>query len=487
MKFITLSFLFCLCLLTTAAQNQNNVWCFGTGLATLDFNSDCTPIVRSDMGGFEGSTTISDPATGRRILFTDGVVAVDTTNQAMPGSPYTPYVFFGESNTKTQNVIIPKPGSSTLYYILSPEVQAGTLTNGHFTPGINCTTVDMAGNNGLGALVTAEVNVHLRDTANTEKLVAVRHGNGTDIWVIGHAYRTNEFFAFLVTASGVDTNEVSSMVGPVVTPYASKLSTIGEMKASPDGTKLAFTSYATGTSCMADFDKFTGQVSNAITLDIGNEAVGGYGVSFSPDNSKLYISDVDSFQYKGGMIWQFDLGSGNPLTIQNSRTLIYRDTAGSFRGMQLGPDGKLYITRLAGSNGLSDYFLAVIHQPNLTGTACNYVHNGIYLNGMRGSWGLNNILDFHFCNGPLGIASSEDRPAISVFPNPANGGIFTVDIGHTKQAKIKYYTMLGETIYESNLNPGQTPVDLSDLPKGIYLYEISNESGLISSGKMVIQ
>ena len=35
----------------------------------------------------------------------------------------------------------------------------------------------------------------------TEKLAAIRHSNGIDIWIIGHEYNSNKYLSFLVTAA----------------------------------------------------------------------------------------------------------------------------------------------------------------------------------------------------------------------------------------------------------------------------------------------
>src|SRR5690606_27893629 len=99
----------------------------------------------------------------------------------------------------------------------------------------------------------------------------------------------------------------------------------GELKTSPDGTKIAsavFSDYRPFD--LFDFNASTGMLSNYTNL---GDAKGQYGVSFSPDNSKLYLcsdgrygdSDLKS------IILQFDLHAGDASAIAASGKSIIID------------------------------------------------------------------------------------------------------------------------------------------------------------------
>jgi gliding motility-associated-like protein len=260
---------------------------------------------------------------------------------------------------------------------------------------------------GLGAVVSSG-NL-LQPFQNCEMVTGVYHPNGQDIWIIGHKYGNNTFFAYLLTPSGINPAPVFSSVGPsIVTPgtsvYAnSNYDAVGELKASPDGSKLALTTFYNSYTCLFQFDNTNGVVSNPIPLSLGPNSAG-YGTSFSQDNSKLYFSRVDPTQggvsfLSNGAIIQFDITTYSQAAIQASFYVVFSSPTG-FRSLKLGPDGKLYAARTtltSGGNGAS--YLAVINNPNQAGAACNFVNDGIFIGANKGRWGLNNTIEeFYTCN-----------------------------------------------------------------------------------------
>ncbi len=392
---------------------QNNNWMFGatnvgpgipqTPGPSFNFTS-CSPIVENDSPGvqFEGQTAISDSQTGNLLFYSSGSQIRNALGQIMPGGNLV-----ATSNSISQNLIVKKPGSSTLYYHFSPETQAGIVIS-TTNPGLNgfsYSLIDMSLGGGLGAVVSSG-NL-LQPFENCEMVTGVYHANGQDIWIIGHKYGSNTFFAYLLTAAGINPTPIYSSVGPTIftpgtTNYAnSNYDAVGELKASPDGSKLAFTTFYTGYTCLFQFNNNNGVVSNPIALNLGSA---GYGVSFSQDNSKLYFSRVDATQggvsfLNNGSIVQFDISIFSQAAIQASMYVVYSSSTG-FRSLKLGPNGKLYAARTtltSGGNGSS--YVAVINNPNLAGAACNFVNDGIFIGLNRGRWGLNNVIEeFFTCN-----------------------------------------------------------------------------------------
>lgn len=466
----------------TIAQGQtkqNYVWKFGATGVGLDFDK-CTPTVLTNGinngSAFEGQSAISDSSTGRLLFYTDGYNIYDSTNNVMQNGNGA-----GLSNSCTQTIIIKKPGSNTLFYMFNPDVQGGLEYNTLYPNafGINYATVDMSLNGGLGS-VTSVFN-SLKDTSNTEKLTAVYHSNGHDIWLIGHEYRNNNFFAFLITNSGIDTIPIISNVGPIIYTWEnnacghSNFDAIGEMKATPNGNKLAFTTLYNGITCLVDFDKSTGVISSPIPLSI---EAGGYGVSFSPDNSKLYIAGVDTsnrvFNAINGKIYQFDISSNNQTIIQNSRATIYNAPTTGFRSLKLGIDGKIYVSRIDSSQN-GDSYLGVINSPNYIGIACNYLPNGVYLNGLKGRWGLNNAIeDSRFCSD-ASVYEFSNENIISIYPNPTSGK-FTIQNEKDNITSLKIYNLLGEVILQQIVNSKQEIVNLN-VGNGVYFIHIKTEQG----------
>ena len=339
-----------LCFAQASLQNSN--WMFGAtavGLGitpapgpSLNF-SNCNPVVENDSPGaqFEGQTAISNSQTGDLLFYSSGSQVRNALGQIMPGGN-----LIGTSNSISQNLIVKKPGSSTLYYLFTPETQAGIIIS-TTNPGINgfsYSIIDMSLAGGLGAVVS-NGNL-LQPFENCEMVTGVYHDNGQDIWIIGHKYGSNTFFAYLLTSAGINPTPIYSSVGPTIitngtTNYAnSNYDAVGELKASPDGTKLAFTTFYNGYTCLFNFNKTNGVISNPIPLNLGSA---GYGTSFSPDNSKLYFSRVDATQggvsfLNNGSIVQFDISILSQAAIQASMYVVYSSSTG-FRSLKLGLSG----------------------------------------------------------------------------------------------------------------------------------------------------
>lgn len=90
-----------------------------------------------------------------------------------------------------------------------------------------------------------------------------------------------------------------------------------------------------------------------------------YGVEFSPDCSKLYITDDDN-------IYQYDLSSRDIDSINQSKYVVYGPVNAQdsgFGGLQLGPDKRIYTI-----SGIGNPYLSKIEAPNLKGSKCNFIY-----------------------------------------------------------------------------------------------------------------
>jgi len=382
--------LFCTISVSLSAQHEDKVWYFGAFGAGLDFRG-CSLEVKNDGRSesnavMEGMVSMCDRNTGRLLFYVIGFSIVDSTHQLMPNGAYK-----GNGNSTTQQLIVRKPGSNTIFYYISPDAQAGLFSLGA-SRGLEYAVIDMSLNNGKGDVVSH--NIPIKDTCNTEKLTGITHANGTDIWMVAHEYRNNNFLVYSITSAGINTVCQVYSVGPVIPQTPSNLSTIGELKASPDGTKLAFVSLTSDSVCLLDFNKSTGAISNPRMLP-GVTGMAGYGISFSPDNLKLYATFFD-FSSPGmavnSSIIQYDLSAGTTSQIIASKTLIYNCPTCSYRSIKLGPDGRIYVAKRAPSSVTDGLWLGVIGSPNNAGIACGFTNNAVYLGSLM-SFGLNNAIE----------------------------------------------------------------------------------------------
>ena len=75
----------------------------------------------------------------------------------------------------------------------------------------------------------------------------------------------------------------------------------------------------------------------------------------------------------------------------------------------------------------------------------------------------------------------QETPEITLYPNPGKGE-FTVS-GLEFPVELKIYTVLGEAVYNSKLETENLKLNL---PPGIYFYKLTDESGTVSTGKLIL-
>ncbi|WP_299335744.1 T9SS type B sorting domain-containing protein [uncultured Psychroserpens sp.] len=347
------------------SQNEAANWYFGFN-AGVTFNSG-SPVTMLDgeLNTTEGCATISNSA-GQLLFYTDGITVWDKNHNIMPNGTG----LLGDPSSTQSAIVVPKPGNIDIYYIFTVDEQAGPN-------GLRYSELDLALNSGNGDITTNK-NI-LLTTPTTEKISAVAHANGTDFWVVTHEFNNADFLAYEITAAGVNATPVVSTSG---SPHSgSNQSTIGNLKFSPSGEKLALAkSFSPNFVELFDFDANTGVISNPITISgvFYNTSEGPYGIEFSSDSNVLYVSDIGSGPSR---IHQFDISLGNQTDIINSDFVLFQGN-GVLGSLQLAIDEKIYVANYATN------FLDVIENPNTLGATTMYTDNGVDLMGRQCRLGL---------------------------------------------------------------------------------------------------
>lgn len=353
------------------SQYETANWYFGNH-AGLSFTSGSpVPLSGGQIDVEEGMSTISNSC-GNLLFYTDGMTIWNHSHQVVLNGT----ALMGDSSSTQSSIIIPKPNNTNIYYIITVDDAFVSPSNN----GVRYSILDSSQNNGNGNILTDYKNLPIVMHAS-EKIAAVHAHNGNDIWVVSFAppttdtaipYNTNgniynTFYAIKIGTSGI----VSSVVSPI---NISVDSGAGYMKIAPNGTKIAIANMLSNTAYIFDFDNTTGIVSNPVELDLPTNANEPYGVEFSPDSSKLYISDKGN--YSEGALIQYDLSNANTRQIISERQ-NYRSA------LQLAPNGKIYQTHTTGyGNGTNT--MSVIDNPNIVDNGCNYRYRFINL-GSAGS------------------------------------------------------------------------------------------------------
>jgi gliding motility-associated-like protein len=363
------------------AQRETSNWYFGY-TAGINFNSGIPYATNnSAMNTYEGCASISD-RNGRLLFYTNGQSVWNQNNIGMSNG----YGLKGHESSTQSSVIVPKPGSSTIYYLFTTSALEKGLVNQMYY-----SEVDMNLQGGTGDVTSK--NVPLLGNA-TEKLAATFHRNTKDIWVITHEWDSNQFYAYLVTENGIQ-DPVISKAGMIHTggsaiPYNNSNS-LGALKISPDGSKVAAVIHYDGFVEVFNFDNATGKISNPVPLKV----IAPYGLEFSPDGTKLYTTTLN------GILYQYSLfGCSSDTVITGDQVRIARINDNFLGSMQLASNGKIYVAHNRSR------FLGMIENPNAAGIACNFVEEGFSLDGKLSGLGLPNFIGTYFDKPPFSLSSN---------------------------------------------------------------------------------
>lgn len=432
-------------------QSQNKIWYFGYE-AGIDFNGT-TPVALTNgaLTSIDCSASLCD-ANGNLLLYANGTTVYNANHQVM----HNGNGLLGSSNGGQVCVAVPQPGTNLVYI----------FTVGQFASsnGFRFHVIDMSQQGGLGSVILKNV---LLFQPSTERVTAVYNPNDNSYWIITHLWNSNAFYAYKLSSSGFNPTPVISAVGSVHAGGAlGYYNSMGQLAISPDGSHIACGIYSMGAVELFHFDIFTGTLSNPIHI-------GGFtntwGVCFSPDATKLYVTNWYSSE-----LFQLDISVWDSSMIASSKTMVGTAQGPSSSGwhigyMQLGPDGKIYAAVF------NDNYLAVVNNPDSAGIACNLVDNGFYLEGKTSGAGI--------CN-PFVMAQftsvTENTPPlnITIAANPFDYSLHINASGKIIR-ELRILDMSGRLIYQSKPNASLAVIDTNTFSNALYLAEVRCREGLV--------
>ena len=406
MKALLFFFFFLILINPIFAQRGNN-WVFANK-AWINFSTIPVSVGTSAMFQPEGSSSISD-TNGNLLFYSDGVSVWNAQHQVMPNGTG----LFGHSSSTQSSMIVPFPTDSKRYYLFTMDVDGGTH-------GLSYSVVNMDLDNGRGEVELK--NIFLVGPS-AEKVTSVNHCNGKDIWVTTAKKNSDKFYSYLVTASGIQPPVISSIGVP------NNFFGLGYLKFSPDATKLACVNFGRGLD-LFDFDPSTGQISNRKSIINGiNQQP--YGVEFSSNSRILYVSNTFQLQvlYRRCDVRQYSGLNADALSISATKVeldSIYLSAPAGvayFSALQLGPDGKLYVSHLGNS-------LGVIDKPDVQGVACSYLREAFPLAaGTNAIYGLPDFNQSYF-KGTFGYRTSCTTKDVEFYySKPDNASAVKWDFG----------------------------------------------------------
>ena len=371
-------------------QNYTINFCDSVSLDTNNVN----------VGSINASATICNKNTGQILFYTNGTQVLNVNLQQMPNGNN----LAGDYQSEQVALIVPQPGSNHIYYIFTTD-RYGDTPNA-----LEYSIVDMNKDGGLGDVTVK--NVFLDST--TEKLNGVYNFAGNFFWVIALNPSTNNFMSFKLDSAGLDTIPVLS---PSHTDVGNTFQRAGYLRSSPNGKNIVVVFEYPYLIGLYHFNKDSGNLKLRTFLPLESQDADALSASFSPDNSKLYLTG-DNSTNNVSEIYQFDITNNDTNVIKASR--IKLSTVGynnAFTGLQLGPDQKIYVGR---------YYLdslTVIEKPNLAGIACQFMLNKI------ATYTQFNVYNGGFSNNIDGLYYFADTNNINLtYKDTCNKGIlFTIN------------------------------------------------------------
>jgi hypothetical protein len=392
-------------------------------------------------------------------------------------------------------LIVPKSVNDSTFYVFNAGVSGPYF-------GLYYSIVDLKLNSGLGAVTLK--NVQLDTTATKDALMAVKHGNGKDWWLVTRRWdyynvsADNEFYVYLVDSNGISPLPVQS-IGSLRTTGG------GDITFNADGTKMAVCDWRNLIE-LYDFDRCSGLISNPVNIEIPS-TVGPFNfyisTAFSGTSEFLYVMSI--IATNEAKIFQYNLQAMN---ISATKTLVatISDSA-SCAMMKLAPNGSIYISTWTYKTGSSYPYsagfyntvnsnLSVINTPDSAGTACNFQLFSFPLGGNRTYRGLPHNPNYEM--GRL-VGSPCDTLTVGIAENSVKEEVFFQawynhewNMIHVNAAQLKgkkgvlrLFDMEGRIVFEK---PAEviaggyftTEINMSGLANGVYMVNLVTEQEKIS-------
>ena len=386
------------------AQPETETWYFGIG-AGIDFTSGKPEMISGPLKTNEGCSIFCDRF-GKPMFFTDGQTIWNRENKIMQNGTG----LMGHPSSTQSAVVVEIPSNKNLYYVV-------TALNVGRKQGLNYSLIDMRLDNGRGAVVKKNINLHNRIH---EKITVCATPDYKTYWLIATEYASNNYLAYRIDSSGIDSIPIVSKVGRCKDSLI--VNNIGYMKAAPNSKYVINAHQNKHILELSSFDYKTGKINLIDEIELGEGSLT-YGLEFSPDSRIIYVGSI----FPESKVYQIL----HPALIDVNEIEFYElggwSTEYILGALQLGPDKKLYVTNDADST------LGVVNFPWLIGQNADYQKKALQtLPGTYTTRGLPNFLTNYFydpmlCDEYLYDERNEDTSKINLVQEfPPDG----IDIGY---------------------------------------------------------
>ncbi len=484
------------------AQNKlDNEWITGAGGQRILFNNGTvsTSVNYFVIEYFSGGNSNICDSNGNLLLASDGFNVYDNTETYLDGgdtlSTLDYYVAHNGRSFLSQNSIFLPIDSNKFYFI------NGTMSDIRYSDcqaNNNCyfdllfyNLIDMNANGGAGKVVRRMQpliqNANLRKT----QMMACRHGNGKDWWLVKNEGENANVHTFLFTQDSVYDKGVQVFNSPVWGSWDIR----GQSTFNSDGSLFATTSHgsSTGLIFLADFDRCYGQLINPriIQMPYGSQQIPAdttikerlsVGLAFSPNNNYLYVASMSN-------IYQYDLQDNTWYHVYGIDTTYLQFT--DYETAYLAPDNKIYFGNFGGGSKQ----MSRIDNPDVKGAGCNFCPRCLRLDSL----GANAYVGTPPCMPDYGLGAKTCWPLeasltppiggelLEVYPNPSTNFVY-VQFTAESDGVFTIYNSLGEKLFSKKLSKSITRhrIDLDNVASGLYHFEIEYTNKVKSIGKITV-
>jgi hypothetical protein len=330
--------------------------------------------------------------------------------------------------------------------------------------------IDMKANAGAGKVVARNIPLMENKEISKTQMMACRHSNGKDWWLLKMMGDSNNIATFLFTQDSLIDKGLQRM------PFYGKAyhDQWGQMVFNQTGSRVATTSSSKmGDVFLADFDRCYGILSNykkisapILTWEEGPDT-STVGVAFSPNGRFLYVT-------KYSHVVQYDLQQDSWYVV-SGRDTTYNNFTGFFN-CSLAPDGKIYI----GNFGITCSQMSTINNPDQLGAGCNFCPKCFraIANSYKTLMSVppcmpNYELGAQVC-WPLEVNELETEN-FRVYPNPTFNEISVYVENFTKPIPAKLMNYVGQAVNEFSLKQQSSTISMDELPTGIYFLIIQGQ------------
>ncbi|MBU3675669.1 MAG: hypothetical protein FGM54_00585, partial [Chitinophagaceae bacterium] len=232
--------------------------------------------------------------------------------------------------------------------------------------------VDMEANGGKGKVESRHV-ITDKGYMGLTNMMACRHANGRDWWLLKRVHYHNSFYTYLVTSEAQVIDYGIQWFPLIAKGYDWDLD--GQCMFSADGSKFASVVGHRGTVNLFDFDRCTGQLSNQQIIHVPERSVHTpqdtadwefmttVAICFSPNGRFLYVGNKFNIQQYD--LWDSDSANAWYHVAKLDTTW---DAFQAYSNIYPAPNGKLYVGNW---HGLSKQ-MSRIDNPNAKGAACGF-------------------------------------------------------------------------------------------------------------------